>query len=342
MKAARLYAAGDIRVDEIDIPGPLSPGWVRVAVTAAGICGSDLHNFRTGQWITRSPSVAGHEFAGVVTEIGPDAGGLQAGDTVVADSRFWCGECAACRSGRHNICDHLGFVGEICDGGFAEQAVLPARLLVRHDPAVDPAIAAMAEPLAVALHAIRRQAVPAGEPVLVIGCGPIGGLAALLLSRLHDGPVLVCDRNMDRARLVAEVTGALGVTLDPTSLGKVLSGRVLRYVLDATGQIDVLMQAIALMSGGGSLTLVGISHGRIDLDPNMLVEREIALIGCHAFTGELLEAVAMLAQLSGALAKLIDREIAIDAVPQAYQRLLAGDAAGLKTIIRFAGGGEDP
>lgn len=335
MKAARLYAAGDIRVEDIDIPGPLAPGWVRVAVTAAGICGSDIHNFRTGQWITRSPSVAGHEFAGVVTEVGAGVHAFASGDTVVADSRFWCGECPACQSGRHNICDHLGFVGEICDGGFAEQAALPERLLVRYDPALDPAIAAMAEPLAVALHAVRRQAVPAGEPVLVIGCGPIGGLAALLLSRLHDGPVLVCDRNADRARLVAGVTGALGVTLDTESLGDVLSGQVLRHALDATGHIDVLMRAIALLGGGGSLTLVGITHGRIELDPNTLVEREIALIGCHAFTDELPEAVAMLPGLAPALVKLIDREITIDAMPQAYARLLAGNVTGLKTIVRL-------
>ena len=335
MKAARLYTAGDIRVEDIDIPGTLAPGWVRIAVTAAGICGSDIHNFRTGQWITRSPSVAGHEFAGVVTEVGAGVRAFTAGDTVVADSRFWCGECPACQSGRHNICDHLGFVGEICDGGFAEQAALPERLLVRYDPALDPAIAAMAEPLAVALHAVRRQAAPAGEPVLVIGCGPIGGLAALLLSRLHDGPVLVCDRNADRAELVARVTGALHVTLDTESLGDVLGGRVLRYALDATGHIDVLMRAIVLLGGGGSLTLVGITHGRIELDPNTLVEREIALIGCHAFTDELPEAVAMLPGLAPALVKLIDREITIDAVPQAYARLLAGNVTGLKTIVRL-------
>lgn len=335
MKAARLYTAGDIRVEDIDIPGPLAPGWVRVAVTAAGICGSDIHNFRTGQWITRSPSVAGHEFAGVVTEVGAGVRALTAGDTVVADSRFWCGECPACQSGRHNICDHLGFVGEICDGGFAEQAALPERLLVRYDPALDPAIAAMAEPLAVALHAVRRQAVPAGEPVLVIGCGPIGGLAALLLSRLHDGPVLVCDRNADRAGLVARVTGALSVTLDTESLGDVLCGRGLRYALDATGHIDVLRRAIVLLGGGGSLTLVGITHGRIELDPNTLVEREIALIGCHAFTDELPEAVAMLPGLAPALVQLIDREITIDAVPQAYAQLLAGNVTGLKTIVRL-------
>lgn len=334
MRAARLYAAGDLRVETIDPPGALDSGWVRIAVSAAGICGSDLHNFRTGQWISRSPSVAGHEFAGVVTEVAPDVSGFAISDTVVADSRFWCGACPACLSGRQNVCTHLGFVGEVCDGGFAEETVLPARLLLKHDPALSPAIATMAEPLAVALHAVRKQAVPAGEPVLVVGCGPIGGLAALLLSRLHDGPLLVADRNAARAALVAEVAGAKVVDLAAVSIEAALGGAVLRHALDATGNIAVLKITFDLLAGGGSLALVGITHGSIDLDPNLLVEREIALIGCHAFSGELPEAVAMLPGLAGALARLIDREIELDDVPDNYRRLLAGEATGLKTIIR--------
>ncbi|TKD44940.1 MAG: dehydrogenase, partial [Mesorhizobium sp.] len=189
MKAARLHAAGDLRVEDVPSPGEPAPGWVRLRVTAAGICGSDLHNFRTGQWISRVPSVAGHEFAGEVTAVGAGVSQLASGDRVIADSRFWCGECPACRAGLHNVCARLGFVGEVCDGGFAEETELPARLLLRHDPALDPAIAAMAEPLAVALHAVRRLSAPAGVPVLIAGCGPIGGLAALLLSRHGERPV---------------------------------------------------------------------------------------------------------------------------------------------------------
>ena len=342
MKAARLYAAGDIRVEEIDRPGALDAGWVRVRVTSAGICGSDLHNFRTGQWISRSPSVAGHEFAGVVAEIGEGVANFAVGDTVVADSRFWCGECAACRSGRQNVCVNLGFVGEVCDGGFAEETVLPARLLVKHDPALAPSIAAMAEPLAVALHAVRRQAVPKGEPVLLVGCGPVGGLAALLLSRLHDGPLLVADRNIARAALVAEVTGAVLVDLDAGAINSAVGAGVLRYGLDATGNIHVLTAILDVLGGGGSLALVGITHGRIDLDPNTLVEREISLIGCHAFAGELPEAVTMLSELADAMARLIDREIGIADVPAAYQRLLGGEVTGLKTIIRFGSGEAAP
>ncbi|CAN7246485.1 zinc-dependent alcohol dehydrogenase [Rhizobium sp. LjRoot254] len=326
MRAARLYAAGDIRAEEIEAPGTPLPGWVKLRVTAAGICGSDIHNFRTGQWISRSPSVAGHEFACVVLECGEGVGALSPGDTVVADSRFWCGECSACMAGRTNVCKSLGFVGEVCDGGFAEFTCLPERLLVKHAPSLDPAIAAMAEPLAVALHAVNRLAVPSGEAVLVAGCGPIGGLAALVLSKMGV-EVLVADRNADRASLVAEVTGAQVVDIKDADI---------RYALDATGNIHVIRQLIDRVDGGGSLAIAGISHGEIALDPNILVERELSLIGCHAYRDELPEAVAMLPGLASELARFIDREITIDGIPHAYQRLIVGDAKGLKTIIRMA------
>lgn len=335
MKAVRLHAAGDLRVEDVPAPGDPEPGWVRLKVLAAGICGSDLHNFRTGQWISRSPSVAGHELAGVVTGLGKGVAGLSPGDRVVADSRFWCGECRNCRAGKPNVCEQLGFVGEVCDGGFAEETVLPARLLVKCVPELDPAIAAMAEPLAVALHAIRRLRVGSGEPVLVAGCGPIGGLAALLLSRLHDGPILVADRNATRAKLVAKVAGAAVVDLDACAIAARLDGRILRFGLDATGNVAAIMALMDLLGGGGSLALVGISHGRLELDPNLLVEREVSLVGCHAFADELPEAVALLPGLAEALERFIERRIDLDAVPEAYGRLLGGESPGLKTIIRM-------
>lgn len=90
------------------------------------------------------------------------------------------------------------------------------------------------------------------------------------------------------------------------------------------------------VDGGGSLAIAGISHGEMTLDPNILVERELTLIGCHAYRDELAEAVAMLPGLASQLSLFIDREITIDGIPDAYQRLLAGDAKGLKTVIRMA------
>lgn len=329
MKAVRLYAAGDLRVEDIPAPAAPGAGEVLVRVTAAGICGSDMHNWRTGAWISRSPSVAGHEFAGTVVAVGEGATGFSTGEAVVADSRVTCGACAACQGGRPNVCEKLGFVGEVCDGGFAEAVLLPASLLIKAPSGIDAAALAMAEPLAVALHAVKRLAAPKGSPVLVAGCGPIGGLAALLLSERQDGPILVADRNAERASRVAEVTGARIVDLATNAIATPLLA-----ALDATGNPGVIGTLLDLVSPGSTLALVGIGHDNLAIDPTRLVEREIALIGCHAFAGELPEAVALLPALEGKLLALVDETIGLDDVPAAYERLVAGRSSGLKTIIR--------
>ncbi|TPM29910.1 zinc-binding dehydrogenase [Mesorhizobium sp. B2-3-5] len=334
MKAARLYGPGDLRVEDIATPGIPDAGWVKLRVDAAGICGSDLHNFRTGQWISRSPSTAGHELTGTVIALGVGVDTVAVGDRVVADSRFWCGECAQCRAGRRHLCATLGFVGEICDGGFAEQAVLPARLLHVIDAALDERVAAMAEPLAVALHAVRRLPKTAGS-VLVVGCGPIGGFAALLLSRTFPGPVLVADRNQARCARVARVTGARIVELNREAIAAATANAPLLAAIEATGSIAAFNQLLGVLESGGAVAMVGIFHGCLDIDPNLLVEREIALLGCHAFADEMPDAVRMLGELSGPLLALIDREIGLDDIPAAYERLLAGQSDGLKTIIRM-------
>jgi len=330
-----LYDAGDLRFETIDPPGPPPAGYVNLRVRAAGICGSDLHNYRTGQWITRRPSVAGHEFCGFVTAIGEGVEGIGIGDTVVTDSRVWCGNCRQCRSGFTNACETLGFVGEACDGGFAEAVQLPVRLIHRHAPDLPAGIAAMAEPLAVSLHAVRRIAVPAGQAVLVVGCGTIGGLAALLLARLHDGPILVCDLNPAKANIVARLTGATAVDLDRESIDAALGSGMLRYGLDATGSTGAIASLMDVLDGGGAVGLVGISHDRLDLDPNKLVEREVSLVGCHAFIDELPEAIALLGELQTQLGQLSE-VISLEEVPATYERLLAGQGDSLKIIIKIS------
>lgn len=333
MKAVRLHAVQDLRFETIDPPGAPPPGTVLVDVEAAGICGSDLHNFSTGQWISRSPSVAGHEFCGRIAAVGEGVTGFVPGDAVVADSRFWCGTCRYCRAGDRNACETLGFVGEVCDGGFAEQVLLPERLVLKRPDTLDPRVAAMAEPLAVALHALDKLSPAPGAPVLVVGCGTIGGLCALALAKRHDGPILLADRNAARVSAVATATNGRPVALSPEALEAALNGAVLRDVIDATGSIAALRQIIGLLGPNSRLALVGISHGRLDLDPNILVEREISLLGCHAFKDELPEAIALAAELSAVLPAFFNEIVPLEAVPAAFARLLAGEASGLKTII---------
>lgn len=326
MRAVRLYGVKDLRVEDVTLPDPPGPAEVTLRVTAAGICGSDLHNFATGAWISRSPSVAGHEFAGVVTVVGAGVRHVARGDTVAVDSRVTCGSCDNCQEGLSQICEKLGFLGEVIDGGFAEYVTIPAKNVVKAPAGLPPRLLAMAEPLAVALHAAHLLNAPAGAPVLVTGAGAIGALSALVLA--HKGhPVSIVDRNQIRATRAAAAFGGEVVQLDD------LGPKPPRYAIDATGSPEVIDHLIRSLRGGGAIALVGIGARPLSLNPTLLVEREIRLSGCHAFGDELPEAVALLDLLGPQLEQLIDAEIPLYAVPAAYARHLAGEVMGAKTII---------
>lgn len=324
MRAVRLHAIRDLRVEDVAAPAAPRAGEVTLAVTAAGICGSDLHNYATGAWISRAPSIAGHEFSGIVTALGPDVDHVGIGQRVVVDSRYLCGDCAACRAGRGQVCENLGFLGEAIDGGFAEAVTLPARNLIAAPDGAPDHHLAMAEPLAVALHALRRLSLPKVAPLLIAGCGPIGGLLALLATRAGHS-VRIADRNRARSELVADVTGAEIVTLPDAGTP---------FAIDTTGNDAVIAALLAALPGAGALALVGIGRSLPLIDPTRLVEGEITLLGCHAFAdADLTDAAAMLPEFGAALDAFIAARITLYQVPDAYARHLRGEVDGLKTII---------
>jgi (R,R)-butanediol dehydrogenase/meso-butanediol dehydrogenase/diacetyl reductase len=332
MRAVRLHAIRDLRFETIDKPPPPQAGEVGLRLSAAGICGSDLHNFQTGAWISRAPSVAGHEFTGTVTAIGDGVTHVSPGQRVIVDSRYMCGDCPACRAGLGHVCDRLGFLGEAIDGGFAEFVTLPAGNVMAAPADVPDRHLAMAEPLAVALHAFRRLAPPPGAPLAIAGCGPIGGFVALLAAKAGHR-LKVIERNQPRGRLVATATGAEVIDLDK------LRDLRIRYAVDTTGHQGVINALIGGIAAGGSLALVGIGRPAPAIDPVRLVEREISLLGCHAFTtGDLTDIRDMLPALTADLDPFIAEQIPLSDVPAAYARHLAGQVDGLKTIILCATG----
>jgi len=329
MRAVRFHGIGKLTVEDIAPPAAPGEGAVHLKVLAAGICGSDLHNFKTGQWIAHLPVTPGHEFTAEVMAVGAGVADFAPGDRVVADSRAACGACVQCAAGRPNLCLKLGYVGEVCDGGFAEEVVLPARGLLKIDASIPPQVAALSEPLAVALHAIKRAEPVPGKPVLVAGAGPVGGLACLLLQHLGFGPVLFAERNAARRALVQEVTGATPVELDAVWIGQPFD-----CAIEATGVPAVLDKLIALAGPAARIAMVGIPSGAASINAISVVERELELRGCSAFRDELPEATRLLKELEAPLARLVEDPIGLDAVPEAYQRLIAGGSARLKTIIR--------
>lgn len=320
MKAVRLYGVGDLRVEAVATP-QLAEDQVRIKVLAAGICGSDLHNYRTGKWIAQLPVTPGHELCGEVLETGAQVTAFQPGELVVADSRVWCGECDACRQQRFNLCAALGFVGEVCDGGFAEQTVLPPRGLLKVPNGVTPAVAVLSEPLGVALRVVNQLRIPPGSRVRVAGGGTIGGLAALLLHEVAQCQVQLVEPNSARRQLLADL-----IPLQPEG--------AFDYAVEATGISGVLDQLVSEINGGGRIALVGLFHHSADFDFNRLVEREIELVGCSVFAGEQQQALALLPQLADKLATLSAPPVSLDRVPQTYQDLIAGRSRWLKSWVQ--------
>lgn len=331
MRAVRLHDVFDLRFEQVDpVPAP-AQRHVRVRVAFAGICGSDIHNYKTGQWISRKPSTAGHEFSGIVDAVGEGVTRVSVGDKMVADSRDYCGTCTNCKSSRPHLCVNLGFVGESMDGGFADYVDLPEQLVFRAKPDARLDILALAEPLAVALHALAMMRLTE-EPLLVIGCGPIGALAALASRLTSRRCLLVCDQNEVRCRLIAQVAKADALKWNAFEARATEGEDPVRFVLDTTGHTGIIGTVVKHISGG-TLGLVGIGTGSIDFDPVHAVEHEIRIVGCHAFADEMPQAISLLSEFPEQFEQLIRHRISLDTVPDEFDRIVDGQAKGIKTLI---------
>jgi (R,R)-butanediol dehydrogenase / meso-butanediol dehydrogenase / diacetyl reductase len=333
MRAVRLHGIGDLRFEQVATPGDLAAHTVRVRVAAAGICGSDLHNFRTGQWMGRLPTIPGHEFAGEVLEVGAGVLDLKAGDHVVGDSRVNCGECPRCLEARPNICERMGYVGEVSDGAFAELIDLPAGRLIAVPRDLPFNIAALAEPLGVALRVVRRLDPARATPIVIAGAGSIGGLAAVLLEYLGFGPLAIMDRNHERAALVASVAGARIIGADTAAVTQFTGASGLRFAIEASGSPALFGFLVNTLAGGGRLAMVGIFGGEPALNANAIVERELDIRGCSVFCGEQREVLPMLSALKSKLERVISPAITLEQLPKEYEHLLSGKSAFLKSIV---------
>src|SRR5580658_787081 len=214
MDSAVYRSPGDVGVEERPVPVP-GPGQVLVEVGYCGICGSDLHIMIEG-W-GKPGAVGGHEYSGVVAAVGDGVTAWSVGDAVVGGPSPRCGECRRCREGQPSQCERRSApVDTNTGGGFAGYVVNDARSLLRLPDGMSPRVAALAEPLAVALHGITRSGMVKGDAAMVFGAGPIGALTIAALVAMDMGPVIVVEPGERRRRLATELGATEG--LDPTEL----------------------------------------------------------------------------------------------------------------------------
>ncbi|WP_165491763.1 zinc-dependent alcohol dehydrogenase [Egibacter rhizosphaerae] len=269
-----------------------SAGDALVRVAACGICGSDLHAAASDpgfEWIS-PPVTLGHEFAGVVEAVGPEASGIEAGQHVVATSIQGCLRCDTCRAGTTNLCADRRIVGLSYDGGLAELTVLPAAQLVPLPADLPLRTAALVEPLSVAVRATRvhTRIVP-GDRVVVSGPGPIGLFSAQLAARA-GAEVVVLGVEQDRSRRLALAerfglrTATVGEGID-TRVSEALDGPPDGWI-EASGAGAALLDALSTVRRGGALTLVALYGGEVAVNPTFAVRRELTFSCSYASVRE--------------------------------------------------------
>ena len=297
MRVCVLHAPRDLRLEERPA-APLGPDQVRVRFGAGGICGSDLHYYfegRVGDFALREPLILGHEVAGDVIEVGAAVARVRFGDRVAVNPSQPCWRCRACQAGRTNLCAQMTFYGSAAvfphvQGAFQEQLVCAERQCHVVPPSTPYAIAAMAEPLAVCLHAVKRAGPLLGRRVLITGCGPIGALTCLAARAAGAAHVTVTDV-VDPPLRVAKAVGA-----DETINAASAPERFEAYqadkgwfdvALEASGSPQALITCLACTRPGGRIVQLGmLPSGDIALPLTRITPKEIELVGTFRFHEE--------------------------------------------------------
>ena len=283
MKAAVLHAIGDLRVEQIATPTP-GPGEILVRIGSCGICGSDVPRvFTKGTY--HFPTVCGHEFAGTVAATGAGAT-LAVGTPVTVFPLLWCGKCPECERGEYARCDDYDYLGSRSDGGFAEYVVAPQKNCLPLPTGVSLEEGAMTEPAAVALHAVKRSGLKAGEAVAVFGAGPIGLLVAQWARALGAARVMVFDiapRNLELARTLGFTEVFDSKAKDPVKqVEELTNGRGVDVTLEAAGVPVTFTAAVASAGAGGRVVMLGNPSGDVTLPAKLIsqmMRRELALVG---------------------------------------------------------------
>jgi L-idonate 5-dehydrogenase len=305
MRAVVIHAPKDLRIDKLSETPPETDE-VRVRIGSGGICGSDLHYYHHGGFGTvriKQPMTLGHEISGMIAAVGPNVARARIGQRVAVNPSRACGTCEYCHAGMRNQCLDMRFMGSAMrfphmQGGFAESVTVDARQAVPIPDDLTLAEAAMAEPLAVCLHAARQAGPMFGKRVLITGCGPIGALAVLVAKNSGAAELVVTDiaaKPLEMARRLG-ATRVVNPLDEPDALMPYAADKgKFDVLIEATGSEAAIRGALELVRPGGTIVQLGLG-GDVTLPMNLIVAKELNLKGTFRFDPEFELAVQLMAR----------------------------------------------
>jgi 2-desacetyl-2-hydroxyethyl bacteriochlorophyllide A dehydrogenase len=336
MKVAVLYGPHDLRLVEKPVPALTDAKSVLIKVKAVGICGSDVHAYHGKLATVVFPRVIGHEVVGEVVEVGSAVTTIAPGDHVVVDPVVSCGDCPACRAGRHNICRDVKCIGVACEGGLAEFIVFPEPSVHRLPAELPWKDAVLAEPYTIGAQVVSRGRVAAGERVLVMGAGPIG-LVVLQAAKRLGAKVLITDLADSRLGLARQLDADVTVNPAQQNLAQAVSeftgGYGVDVAIDAVGVPALFEQGVEMAAPGGRVVIIGFNPTAAQIPELPITRKELDILGSRMNAGKMPEVVRWLASGEVKTGPLVSHEFKLDELQKAFDLLDKEPEKTCKVVI---------
>ena len=324
-----------------DVPDPkCGPGEVRIRITHTAICGTDKHIFEWDEWAQNNlnlPLIVGHEFCGIIDEVGPQVTHYNVGDRVSGEGHITCGNCRNCRAGKKHLCPETIGIGVHCDGAFAEYLVIPESNVWPLHEDIPSEIAAFFDPLGNAVHTALAFNLT-GEDILICGAGPIGMMAAAICKFSGSRNIVVTDINDYRLNLVKDLGASRTVNPRKEDIGSVFEELGISHGFDVglemSGNPEAFNQMISLMYNGGNIALLGLLPNSTKVDWNKVIFKGLNIKGIYG--REMYDTWYKMTQMirSGlSVSKVLTHHFKIDDFKKAFKVIESGNCG--KVVLEW-------
>ena len=324
-----------------DVPDPkCGPGEFRIRITHTAICGTDKHIFEWDEWAQNNlklPLIVGHEFCGIIDEVGPHVTHYKVGDRVSGEGHITCGNCRNCRAGKKHLCPETIGVGVHRDGAFAEYLVIPESNVWPLHEGIPSEIAAFFDPLGNAVHTALAFNIT-GEDILICGAGPIGMMAAAICKFSGSRNIVVTDINDYRLNLAKDLGASRTVNPRKEDIGTVFEELGISHGFDVglemSGNPEAFNQMISLMYNGGNIALLGLLPNSTKVDWNKVIFKGLNIKGIYG--REMYDTWYKMTQMirSGlSVSKVLTHHFKIDDFQKAFKVIESGNCG--KVVLEW-------
>ena len=341
MKAAVMTDIGRIAVEEVPDPTCGSQQAI-VEIRSVGVCGSDVHYYahgRIGDFVVQTPYILGHECAGVVVEVGANAGNVKPGDRVAIEPGVPCRHCIFCRQGRYNLCRDVVFLATPpVPGAFVQYLAHDSDCLFPLPDSVSFDEGAMCEPLSTGMQAAKRSGISIGERVFIAGVGPIGLATLQAFKAAGAGAVYVSDLSEERLAVAKELgateafnAGDPGVSDEIRDLTEGLGPEI---AVETAGSVDATLQGLEIVRAGGVVVLVGLTpEAIVPVNTLAAIDKEIDIRGVFRYANTYPAAISMIARGTVDVARMVTDSYELADTDRAFADVVARKPGTIKAVV---------